>query len=390
MESFYNVDQGRALQVLLVFAVLLSAVAYYDTSNSLLTTLIYNEASGAIPCAFDNVTVSHLQRLQYHWIYKGNQKLTSALQDTKTGQLEISNAQPRDTGRYVCKVKGALPTNKTYEKKLSKKERKKLVVSLQFSHRLLVYELPDILVTYYRYFKVPKCLKTIDKERMDRYLDLLCRDIHENCPYSISYKCVPSSHKQTVSEALDNPKETLKVVIQIESPRFTPPVCDAKCVREAYDIRVKVLQIRIKTKWRFMFRENTDKMEWYQQSAKPERVRVEEGCPPGYMYFRKAICVACEPGFYWNERVLKCRACPLNTYSENGGSTMCNPCPKNGFTNATKTTSHKGCKHPVKPPQGCKHAITVSMWAIISLVLANMFCGLLLRPKPARPPVPPR
>ena len=363
--------------------VCVESVASYETSNSLHTTLIYNGVSGTISCPFHNATTDNLKNVQYHWVYKGDQKYTTAIQNPKTGQLQVASAKPQDTGLYTCKLKGTA-INTT----VKDGQGKKPIVSLEFQHKIIVYELPDVLVTYYTFFKVPKCLKTIDRQTMDRYMEVLCRDLAENCPYSITYRCIPSKIKQTVSEAMDNPKDKLKIVIQIESPRFTPPTCDAKCVRQSYDIRVKVLQIRIKTKWRYLFQEDRERMRWYKHSSKPERLRVEEGCPPGYAYFRRSVCIACEPGFYWDDRLKKCRGCPLNTYSANGGATMCQSCPDRGFTNTTRTTSEKSCKVKKINPNDCSNTIMMATGIICTLILLNMGCSIMFRPTGRPPPGP--
>ena len=170
-------------------------------------------------------------------------------------------------------------------------------------------------------------------------------------------------------------------MIEIRNPVFTPPSCDALCIRKSFDAQIKWLQLRVKTQWGKVFDHDRDLMYWYRQAPRPERLIVNEDCPPGFVYFRESICIPCDPGQYWNERQDRCASCPIDTFSDHGGAVACKQCPTGSFTSDVAAKELKKCVFKTRSMSSKTLALVVGIPLFIVLLLIQILGNLLLSKK---------
>ena len=71
-------------------------------------------------------------------------------------------------------------------------------------------------------------------------------------------------------------------------------------------------------------------------------------CPPDEVSINKRTgCAKCQPGYYFDDTIYKCRTCPENTISKEINSRECISCGEDQHTNIEKTECLPG-KYVVK------------------------------------------
>ena len=316
--------------ICILFVTLFRGYLLENTSpNKLQTTLIHNGGDGYIPCLFDNTTTTGVKEAAYSWTYHGHSDINSGRIDFEHGSLHFGSANAQESGLYDCWLSG---------------NNDGQLVTTSFSHKLLVYELPEIEMEVANTYKVPRCISKLDDDTMDNYKEHLCDSMPKPCPYTLEYECVSNGH-QTNEEAIQNPKSELTVFVQIQPPSdFIPPPCDAQCVRKALALRMKTLKLRVRSQWHLQFEGDSASLDWYRSMPDTESIKVEEYCPPGFVYYEDVLCAPCLPGFYWSEKTEQCIECPMDTYTEKGASTKCIDCPSKTFTQHVGSTGKEKCR----------------------------------------------
>ena len=352
----------------------------YAGANEIYTSLLPAGIKGNLSCfpKENNKTVQKLKGSVYLWSYEGDKTISFGKPNSKTGTFQFSPVQPQAGGHYTCTVKGKLMAKNNNTKGANGTTRSTSNhVKQYFKHRLIVYKMPVIHIIFLRYFLVPRCLPNLDKKFMSKFTEVLCSQIRQPCPYSIHFECSESPKKKKIGKAFARPSNPLNMMVEIRNPNFIPPSCDAVCIRKSFDAQIKWLQLRVKTQWSKVFQDDPDLLYWYRQAPRPERLIVNEDCPPGFIYFRESICVPCEPGYHWSERQDRCTACPIDTFSDHGGAVACKECPTNSFSFDVATKNLKGCIFKKRPMTSNFLVVAVGVPLFIILLLLQI-CGNLL------------